>query len=86
MDIKYREALYLLEEKLKFQVNTITPLDVFYNDGDIRVRDGFFRLIFTREKDKTTVVYIYEGGFWVSYGELTEEERRIIQTWINERA
>jgi hypothetical protein len=81
MNAKYREALPLLYEKVKFQLEEITALDLFYNDGDARVRQSFFKLIFPN-----ATVYIFHGGWWVSYGSLTDKESLAIHDWIDERA
>lgn len=80
MNSKYREALPLLKQQIAFEVEDITALDLFYNDGDARVRNSFFKLVFSR-----TVVYIFEGGWWVSYGSLTDKESLAIHEWIDER-
>jgi hypothetical protein len=80
MNSKYRDALPLLQSKLQVQVEEITALDLFYTDGDSRVRNSFFKLIFPK-----AVVYIYEGGLWISYGGLTNEESFAIHDWIAER-
>lgn len=76
---KYREAIPLLKEKISFEVEEITAVDVFYNDGDSRVRNSFFKLIFPK-----AIVYIYEYGWWISYGGLTDKESLAIHDWIDE--
>ncbi len=81
MNAKYREALPLLYEKVNFQLEEITALDLFYTDGDARVRQSFFKLIFPN-----ATVYIFHGGWWVSYGSLTDKESLAIHDWIDERA
>jgi hypothetical protein len=77
MNSKYREALPLLKEKISFEVEDITSLDLFYNDGDSRVMKSFFKLVLPK-----AVAYIYEGGFWVSYGCLSEKESLTLYEWI----
>ena len=79
MNAKYREALPLLLEKVKFDLEEITALDLFYNDGDPRVRQSFFKLVFPK-----AIVYIQEGSWWVSFGTLTDKESLAIHEWIDE--
>ena len=80
MNAKYREALPLLHDKVKFDLEEITALDLFYTDGDARVRQSFFKLVFPK-----ATVYIYQGGWWISYGSLTDKESLAIHEWIDER-
>lgn len=80
MNSKYRDALPLLKAKVSFQVEEISALDLFYTDGDSRVMKSFFKLLFPK-----AVVYIFEGGWWVSYGSLTDKESLAIHDWIDER-
>ena len=82
MNVSYRTALPLLREKIKFELEEITSLDLFYNDGDSRVSQSFFKLLVSREGYSVTVVYIAEGSFWVSFGNLSDEERSILDEWI----
>ena len=82
---KYREALPLLQKKIQFQLEEITPLDLYYNDGDAHVLKSFFKLVFTRQNNSVSVVFIYEGGWWVSHGLLTDNESLAIHDWIDER-
>jgi hypothetical protein len=77
---KYREALPLLAAKVRFQVEEVSALDLFYTDGDARVSRSFFKLRFPG-----AVVYIYEGGWWVSYGSLSDKESLAVHDWIDER-
>lgn len=79
MNTKYRDALPLLQSKLQFQVEEISALDLFYTDGDSRVSKSFFKLVFPK-----AVVYMYEGGYWISYGSLTKEESLAIHDWIED--
>jgi hypothetical protein len=79
MNKKYENALPLLAEKVAFQMQIISALDLYYNDGDARVKASFFKLIFPK-----AVVYIYEGGWWVSYGSLTDAESLAIHDWIDD--
>ncbi len=79
MNSKYREALPFLLEKVKFDLEEITALDLFYNDGDPRVRQSFFKLVFPK-----AIVYIQEGSWWVSFGTLTDKESLAIHEWIDE--
>jgi len=81
MNAKYREALPHLHEELKFRLEEITATDLYYNDGDYRVRQSFFKLVLPRE-GSVAVVYIQEGNFWVSFGSLTESESQAIRDWI----
>lgn len=78
MNSKYREALPDLKAKVSFEVEDISALDLFYNDGDFRVRNSFFKLVFP-----TAVVYIQEGAWWVSYGRLEDKESLAIHEWID---
>lgn len=79
MNRKYRDALPLLASKITFQVEELSALDLFYNDGDSRVVKSYFKLVFPK-----AVVYIYEGGWWVSYGHLEDKESLAIHDWIDE--
>ena len=79
MSKKYSDALPLLQAKISFRLEKISALDLFYTDGDERVRKSFFKLIFPK-----AVVYIYEGGWWVSFGSLTDKESLAIHDWIDE--
>ena len=79
MSSKYRDALPDLKAKVSFEVEEITALDLFYNDGDFRVRNSFFKLVFPK-----AVVYIQEGTWWVSFGSLTEKESLAIREWIDQ--
>ena len=81
MNSKYREALPLLYEQVKFTLEEITALDLFYNDGDSRIRLSFFKLVFPK-----AIVYIQEGSWWVSFGSLTDKESLAIHEWIDDRA
>jgi hypothetical protein len=84
MNSHYREALPQLHEVLKFNLEEIHAVDLYYNDGDPRVRESFFKLVIPRGRDRSSiaVVYIQEGTFWVSFGELTETESKTIRHWI----
>jgi len=86
MHTKYREALPRLQEKIKFQMEDISPLDYFYSDGDSRVMKSFFKLVFTRQNNSVSVVFIYEGGWWVSHGLLTDKEALAIHDWMDDLA
>lgn len=86
MNSKYRNALPLLKQHIVFEVEELSALDLFYNDGDSRVMKSFFKLLFKRENHSVAVVYIYEGGWWVSYGSLTDKESLAIHEWIDECA
>jgi hypothetical protein len=85
MNSKYRDALPELKAKVSFKVEEISGVDLFYNDGDSRVRNSFFKLVFTRENHSVCVVYIQEGSWWVSYGSLTDKESLAIHDWIDAR-
>jgi len=81
MNSKYREALPLLYEQVTFALEEITAVDLFYTDGDSRVRQSFFKLVFPK-----AIVYIQEGSWWVSFGSLTDKESLAIHEWIDDRA
>ena len=81
MNSKYREALPLLYEQVTFDLEEITAVDLFYTDGDSRVRQSFFKLVFPK-----AIVYIQEGSWWVSFGSLTDKESLAIHEWIDDRA
>jgi hypothetical protein len=81
MNSKYREALPLLYERVAFTLEEITAVDLFYTDGDSRVRQSFFKLVFPK-----AIVYIQEGSWWVSFGSLTDKESLAIHEWIDDRA
>jgi hypothetical protein len=83
MNSKYREALPFLHDKLKFDLEEISATDLFYNDGDSRVLQSFFKLVLTRSNHSVAVVYIQEGTFWVSFGSLTDAEKTALQEWIH---
>lgn len=78
MDSKYRQAIPLLMKEIQFVVEDINALDLFYTDGDSRVRESFFKLLFPK-----AVVFIYKGGWWISYGSLTDKESLAIHDWID---
>ncbi len=78
--LKYRDALPLLAAKVKFTLEEISGVDLFYTDGDPRVKQSFFKLRFPK-----AVVYVYEGGWWISYGSLTDAESLAIHDWIDDR-
>ena len=82
MSKNYRESLPLLDEKLNFRVEEITATDLFYNDGDQRVLQSFFKLVLTREDHSVAVVYISETTYWVSFGTLTPAERSTLDEWM----
>jgi hypothetical protein len=82
MSKNYRESLHLLEGKLKFRVDEITATDLFYNDGDQRVLQSFFKLVLTREDSSVAVVFICETTYWVSFGSLTAAERTTLDEWM----
>lgn len=82
MNSKYREALPHLYKVLQCSLEEISALDLFYNDGDSRVRDSFFKLVLSRENHSIAVVYIQEGGFWLSLGSLTQDESQAIRDWL----
>lgn len=82
MTNNYRDALSLLEGKLQFKLEEITATDLFYNDGDQRILQSFFKLIIPRGSS-LTVVYIAEESYWVSFGSLTNNERHILDEWMN---
>ena len=81
----YRDALPHLQKKIQFQVEEVTALDLYYNDGDSRVLNSFFKLVFSRKNNSVSVVFIYEGGSYISHGYLTDEESLAIHDWIDER-
>jgi hypothetical protein len=81
MNSKYREALPLLYEQVTFDLEEITAVDLFYTDGDSRIRQSFFKLVFPK-----AIVYIQEGSWWVSFGSLTDKESLAIHEWIDDRA
>lgn len=82
MNTKYRNALPLLQSQVAFEVEEITALDMFYNDGDARVAQSLFKLVLTREKQSVTVVYIQEKTYWVSFGSLHPIEEDHLRTWL----
>jgi hypothetical protein len=82
MNVNYREALPHLHKVLVFHLEEISAVDLFYNDGDSRVRESLFKLVLPRENHSVAVVYIQEGSFWVSFGSLTERETQAIHDWI----
>jgi hypothetical protein len=84
MNARYREALPLLHNILKFQLEEISSLDLFYTDGDPRVRESFFKLVISREKSSVTVVYIQEKTFWVSFGSLSEAQSQALDHWMQD--
>ena len=77
MNAKYRDALPLLQEKVSVELEEISGTDLYYNDGDSRVSQSLFKLLFPN-----AVVYIHEKGFWVSYGSLSNEEHKILNEWL----
>ena len=79
MNAKYREALPVLKQSIAFELEEITGADLYYSDGDARVRNSFFKLVFPK-----AVVYIYEGGYWISYGSLQEKESSALQEWLDQ--
>lgn len=87
MQAKYREALSTLETQIKFTVHEISATDMYYSDGDDRVRKSMFKLVFSHENDRiSAIVYIYPHGWWVSWGTLTDKESLAIHDWIDELA
>lgn len=82
MNKHYRETIPQLQENLSFELEEITSLDLFYNDGDSRVRSSYFKLVVKGENKSSTVVYIQEKTYWVSFGSLTKSQETILNEWI----
>jgi hypothetical protein len=78
----YEKALTKLQQKLKFEAAPVHPVDYFYTDGS--AVGSLFKLIFSEKSILTSVVYIFPGRWWVSYGALTDEQSLAIHDWIDE--
>lgn len=77
MNAKLRDALPTLHEQLPFHLEEISGADIYYNDGDSRVLQSFFKLVFPK-----AVAYIGDKTFWVSFGFLTESELNTLRKWM----
>jgi hypothetical protein len=79
MEQLIHEALPFLAKELEYRVEKITSLDFFYTDGT--ACGSFLKLVLER-KDSSTSLYFYPSATYWSSGFMTEEEKRIVNGWL----
>ena len=81
---KYREAFVELQKQFQFGIHDVEATDIYYNDGDSRILQSYFKLIFSHANDKiSSIVFIYPHGWCVSWGSLTDKESLAIHDLID---
>jgi hypothetical protein len=79
MEHLIHQALPFLSKELEYRVEKITPLDFYYTDGT--ACGSFLKLVLER-KGSSTSLYFYPSGTYWPTGYMTEEEKRIVNGWL----
>ena len=79
MEQLVHQALPSLAKELEYRVEKITSLDYYYTDGT--ACGSFLKLVLER-KGSATSVYFYPSGTYWSTGNMTDDEKRILNGWM----
>lgn len=77
MDHHIYNSLPTLAKDLEFRVEKITA-----NDFNQSIAAGSILKLYIHRRDIEIPVYIYRSADYTSLGILTEEERRILDSWL----
>lgn len=81
---KYRKVFEELQTQFNFTIHDVEATDIYYNDGDSRVRQSYFKLVFSQQIDRiSSIVFIYPNGWCVSWGSLSDKESLAIHDAID---
>jgi hypothetical protein len=75
MEELFKSELPALAKDLEYKVEPISPLDLFYTDG--LAVGSFLKLII-----QNTSIYLFPSGLYIASGHLTQEQKSIIDGWI----